>query len=54
MENVKKEDEFINPMNSAGEFLYYEEKNIKDKSIEGTVLDSGFNNGLIGGTLINE
>ena len=38
--------EVTNPMNGAGEFLYLEEKNIMDKSVEGRVLYSGFNNGL--------
>ena len=42
----KENNEMINPMNSAGEYLYYEEKDIKDKDTEGTVLESGFNNGL--------
>lgn len=51
---MKNTKEIKNPMNSAGEFLYHEEKNTKDKKVEGTVLESGFNNGLIGGTLINE
>ena len=50
----KQAEEIKNPMNSAGEFLYYEEEYIKDKAVEGTVLESGFINGLIGGTLIKE
>ncbi len=45
-ENKKQTKKMINPMNSAGEFLYYEKVNIKDENTEGTVLESGFNNGL--------
>lgn len=44
MENNEKE--FVNPRNGIGEFLYYDLKNIKDESVDGRVLFSGFNNGL--------
>lgn len=54
MENTKEKKENENPMNGAGEFLYFEEKDVKDKSVEGTVLASGFSNGLIGGKFIKE
>lgn len=40
----KEKDENIR--NSAGEFLYYEDGNILDTSVEGTALENGFNNGL--------
>lgn len=44
-EDVKKE-EFVNPRNGIGEFLYYELENVKDEEVEGRVLFSGFNNGM--------
>lgn len=51
---IKTTEEFVNPRNSAGEYLFYEAENVFDTTVEGTVLESGFNNGMIGGHLIEE
>lgn len=39
------EDKILNPMNGAGEFLYFENNTIKDEIVEGIVIE-GFNNGI--------
>lgn len=54
MEEENKKEEFVNPRNGIGEFLYYETKNVKDEDVEGRVLFSGFNNGMESVPLTNK
>lgn len=41
-----EENKIENPINSAGEYLYYDVQNVKDPMVEGEVLSGGFNDGL--------
>lgn len=54
MEEEVKKEEFVNPRNGIGEFLYYESKNVMDEDVEGRVLFSGFNNGMEAVPLTNK
>lgn len=42
----KDEKKEINPMNSAGEYLYFTTDSIVDPTTEGMPLQGGFDNGL--------